>query len=315
MAQAGENSGEANYRKMRGKERWSALRMPLAFGVLVLLGAGRIAAAMSAHATNPGYFTTLLVGHLLGILITGLLLWYEYDEHNPLLQAVCSAGKKTNCQAVLGSKAAIVVGNITWSDIGFLYFTGGYLYMLITGITFLYPVFIFSLLALPYIVFSVYYQAWVARQWCLFCLSVQAVLLLEALSALLIPQAPISLFPHFPIQFFIVLFISFILPAFAWLFTKTYLYQAKKGTEYRYQLALFKNNGEVFGAMLHHQPAMTSDSGELGIRIGNPEAVAVAVTFEKDSSLCLSNYPWACTCGGWFVGCYATSSGCGCCET
>ncbi len=272
LAKAGEESGETNYREVIRKERWAALRLPLAFLFLGFAGIGRWVVAAGGHTANLGYFTALLAGHLLGVLVTGLLLWYEYDEHNPLLQAVCSAGKKTNCQAILGSKAAIVVGNITWSNIGFLYFTGGYLYMLITGITLLYPVFILSLLALPYIVFSVYYQAWVARQWCLFCLSVQAVLLLEALSALLIPQAPISLFPHFPIQFFIVLFISFILPAFAWLFTKTYLYQAKKGTEYRYQLARFKNNGEVFGAMLHHQPAMTSDPGDLGIRIGNPEA-------------------------------------------
>lgn len=272
LAEAGENSGEVTYREMLRKERWAAWRLPLTFGFLVLLGVGRFALAMSAHVANLGYFSALLGGHLLGILITGLLLWYEYDEHNPLLQAVCSAGKKTNCQAVLGSKAATVVGNITWSDIGFLYFTGGYLYLLLTGSTFLYPLFALNLLALPYILFSVYYQARIAHQWCLFCLSVQAILLLEALSALLISQTPISLFPYFPTQSFIILLLSFLFPAFAWLFAKPFIYTAKKGTEYHYQLARFKNNGEVFGAMLHHQPAMTSDPGDLGIRIGNPQA-------------------------------------------
>jgi len=229
LAQAGENSGESNYRKMLRKERWAALRLPLAFGFLVLFGIDRWAVAAGGHTANLGYFTALLVGHLLGILITGLLLWYEYDEHNPLLQAVCSAGKKTNCQAVLGSKAATVIGNITWSDIGFLYFTGGYLYLLLTGPTFLYPIAILSLLAVPYIAFSVYYQARVARQWCLFCLSVQAVLLLEALSALLMLQTTIPLFHYLPANSFIVLLLSFTFPAFAWLFTKTLPLQGQKG--------------------------------------------------------------------------------------
>jgi len=36
---------------------------------------------------------------------------------------------------------------------------------------------LFNLLALPYIIFSVYYQWRVAKQWCVLCLAVQALLL------------------------------------------------------------------------------------------------------------------------------------------
>lgn len=273
LTQAGKKSGETNYKKITQKERWKALSLPIAGLIFLLLGLFRvITVAGSPLGAQTEYFMALITGHLLGMMVTGLLLWYEYDRHNPLLQKVCSMGKKSNCQAILGSKGAKVMGNITWSDIGFIYFTGGYLYLVLTGTTFLYPIKLLSLIALPYIVFSVYYQARVARQWCVFCLCVQAILLLEALSTLTMSQSPISIFPYFPPQSLIILLFSYLFPAFAWLFTKPFVYAAKKGNEYRHQLARFKNNGDIFEAMLQHQPAMNSDPGDMGIRIGNPEA-------------------------------------------
>ncbi|HKJ32540.1 MAG TPA: vitamin K epoxide reductase family protein, partial [Balneolales bacterium] len=205
------------------------------------------------------------------MILTGLLIWYEYDQQNTLLQKVCSMGNKTNCQSVLSSNAAKVIGNISWSDIGFIYFTGGYLYLLITGTSFLPVITILNLIALPYIVFSVYYQARVARQWCTFCLSVQAVLLLEFVAAL-VTQQPVWQPMTSSVEPITIGILSFFLPAAGWLFIKDSLYQAKKGTDYRYQLARFKNNGDVFAAMLRHQPAVARDPGDMGITIGNPNA-------------------------------------------
>ncbi|HKJ45200.1 MAG TPA: thioredoxin domain-containing protein, partial [Balneolales bacterium] len=66
--------------------------------------------------------------------------------------------------------------------------------------------------------------------------------------------------------------LSFLLPAAGWLFIKDSMYQAKKGTDYRYQLARFKNNGDVFAAMIRHQPAVARHPGDMGITIGHPKA-------------------------------------------
>jgi len=185
LAEATEESGETNYKIIRRKETWHTLRIPLAFLGLFCLGWVQIGSMIVQQSSYLLYYISVMLLQFAGMILTGLLLWYEYDKQNTLLQKVCSMGKKTNCQSVLSSKAAKVIGNITWSDIGFVYFTGGYLYLLITGTDFLPFITILNLVALPYIIFSVYYQARVARQWCTFCLSVQAVLVLEFVAALI----------------------------------------------------------------------------------------------------------------------------------
>jgi len=271
LAESGKQSGEADYKRIRRTETWHTLRIPLAFFGLFCLGWVQVGSLIVQQAPDLLYYTSVMILQFAGMILTGLLIWYEYDQQNTLLQKVCSMGKKTNCPSVLSSKAAKVIGNISWSDIGFIYFTGGYLYLLITGTSFLPVITLLNLIALPYIVFSIYYQARVARQWCTFCLSVQAVLLLEFVAALLTHQ-PFWQPMTSSVEPITIGILSFLLPAAGWLFTKDTIYQAKKGTDYRYQLARFKNNGEVFAAMLRHQPAVARDPGDMGITIGNPNA-------------------------------------------
>jgi uncharacterized membrane protein len=68
-----------------------------------------------AEVFLPSIFSLLTLS---GCLVAILLLWYELDQHNPVLQQICSAGKKINCGAVLQSKASKILG-ISWSAIGF----------------------------------------------------------------------------------------------------------------------------------------------------------------------------------------------------
>src|SRR6202000_2271777 len=87
---------------------------------------------------------------------------------------------------VLQSKASHI-GGISWSAIGFTYFTGSLLFQLFAGM--INPVALsllawINLAALPYVLFSVFYQWRVARQWCVLCLSVQVLLVLQFVTAL-----------------------------------------------------------------------------------------------------------------------------------
>ena len=45
---------------------------------------------------------------LAGVIVTSLLLWYEIDKNNPLLQKVCAGIAKGNCNAILSGKQAKV---------------------------------------------------------------------------------------------------------------------------------------------------------------------------------------------------------------
>ncbi len=90
-----------------------------------------------------------------------------FDRQNPWIKQLChsrKAGNKVDCGSILDSPAAYVIGNFSWSEVGFLYF----LTTLLFGLTFPGPaswsvMSLLSLAALPYIFYSVSYQYWVAQ--------------------------------------------------------------------------------------------------------------------------------------------------------
>ena len=77
---------------------------------------------------------------------------------------------------------------VSWSEAGFFYFAATTLF-LFTGInrqaSFLIIASV-STMASAYIPFSIYYQWKVVKQWCPLCLTVQAILLLELVWAIVI---------------------------------------------------------------------------------------------------------------------------------
>ena len=122
---------------------------------------------------------------IVGIVVTSLLLWYEIDKNNPILRKVCGGITKGNCNAILTSEQAKVFSWLSWSEVGFFYFTGSLLTLLFanSAITNSMQLLLgINILALPYTIFSVYYQWRVAKQWCLLCLAVQGVLILGAIN-------------------------------------------------------------------------------------------------------------------------------------
>ena len=101
---------------------------------------------------------------LIGVIVTSLLLWYEIDKGNPLLRKVCTGIAKGNCNAILTRNQAKVFAWLSWSEVGFFYFTGGLLVLLFAGNNSLSLLGWLNILALPYTAFSVYYQWQVAKQ-------------------------------------------------------------------------------------------------------------------------------------------------------
>ncbi|SHM81840.1 vitamin K epoxide reductase family protein [Mucilaginibacter sp. OK098] len=244
----------------------------LALPVFVILACVLAFAKYGASEGFPIIFTMLT---LFGCIMGGLLLWYELDEYNPILQQICSAGKKVNCGAILNSKASKIAG-ISWSAIGFTYFAGGLFTLLFEGITNAGALFIlawFNVLAIPYVFFSVYYQWHIAKQWCVLCLCVQGVLVLQLVTALTAQwhtSMPVN--QAFSTEIIIpVLFaytipfimVSLLLPAYR---------SAKESKRNKTELQRLKHNPQIFEALLAKQKRVTENTAGLGIILGNPNA-------------------------------------------
>ncbi len=210
---------------------------------------------------------------LAGSIVSFLLLLFEIDTHNPVLKDICQAGKKLNCSAVLQSTASGIMG-ISWSSIGFCYFSGMLLSLLTLGAGNAGVLLLtgsLALLALPYTLFSVYYQWRIVRQWCVLCLAVQAILLLQFVVALTgcFFDHPISALSFS--ECFITVFF-FILPAVGLYISLPALKESKNGKTHYAALQRLKHNRQVFEALLSRQKTVQHSANGLGILLGNPDA-------------------------------------------
>jgi uncharacterized membrane protein len=190
-----------------------------------------------------------------GLITSVLLLIQSIDKNNPLVQALCGGAGKTNCNAILTSKAAIVFKGLTWSEVGFFYFAGTWLVLLFAGssIAVLQCLAILNIVSLPYTIYSINYQARVAKQWCVFCTVVQGLLWLEFTPLLTTLKHP--LLNLTPIQF-ATLVTLLTVPIATWLIVKP----------------LLKYNTELFNSTLKQQPKYALPHEDWSIVLGNVEA-------------------------------------------
>ncbi|MEJ7678509.1 MAG: vitamin K epoxide reductase family protein [Segetibacter sp.] len=210
---------------------------------------------------------------LTGVVVTSLLLWYEIDKTNPLLQKVCTGISKGNCNAILTGKQSKLLSWLSWSEIGFFYFTGGLLVLLFAGSDVTNTISLLgwlNILALPYTVFSVYYQWRVAKQWCVLCLAVQALLVLGGINV--IANNYLTSFSTLPISFLIKNIHLYLLPVLSWYVVKPYILHLQEAKNTKREYLRIKFNTEIFSTLLKKQKHISISTEGLGINLGNPNA-------------------------------------------
>lgn len=211
---------------------------------------------------------------IVGCLTSLILVWHEVDSHNPFIKKVCGGqGGKIDCEAVLSSKGASFMG-ISWSIIGFSYFTTILLSQLLFGpsnITYL-PYWLgLSLLAFPYVIYSIYYQWKIVGQWCTLCLTIQAVIGLSAGIALGYMYQYGGNIPPTYIPFLTLLLIGAIVLSLT-SFTIPLLKTAKESRINKIRWKQLRYNPDIFNMLLRKESFVSQSAEGLGIVIGNPNA-------------------------------------------
>jgi uncharacterized membrane protein/thiol-disulfide isomerase/thioredoxin len=243
------------------------------FSLALILLAFALVAGIATHPSVFGNWHTILAALFKtgGVVVSILLLIQSIDGNNPLIQTLCGGDSKTNCNAILTSKAANVFDGLSWSEVGFFYFTGTWLALLFGGgnVALLQVLAILNIISLPYTVYSIYYQARVAKQWCIFCCTVQALLWLEFIPLVGFLNAPF----HLPdVNSLIGLLICLTLPVAVWLFLKPLLLNTQQSKSLKSQLRRFKYNSELFNSLLKDQPKYAMPAEDWSIVLGNVEA-------------------------------------------
>ncbi|WP_262890689.1 thioredoxin domain-containing protein [Gelidibacter maritimus] len=178
--------------------------------------------------------------------------------------------KKINCNVVLDSKQATLFnGTISLSLLGFSYFFGTLSYLVISGFSFAaFSVLgLLSYITLPIILTSIYYQA-VLKQWCKFCIIIQAVL---------IGEIGIVYFSGFnfmaiaPENLFLLLAL-FLIPILGWKLIKPMLDKEKESNVHKRALKKIKNNPNVLEGLLVKSRKIKTVTTGLGITLFNDTA-------------------------------------------
>jgi hypothetical protein len=172
LAEPSANSIEPDYKAHRTKEWLNFSQKALLFLAVCLI----FALAYIAHASFRDLgLTLLLTVNLTGVYTGYLLVLKQMHIHSKYADKICSLFGQNDCNNVLESKAAKLWDVFGWSEIGLGYFVANV--FMLAFLPFFAPYLaIINLFALPYSVWSVWYQKVKAKQWCPLCLIVQALL-------------------------------------------------------------------------------------------------------------------------------------------
>jgi len=271
VASPGGQSGEKDYERQVKMERSARFKKAgLIAGALFIYFA---LAFLNANTGGWLFFTLLLLLKSAGCFIACLLLLYEVDKNSKLVKSICATGKnkKTNCDAVLNSKASRIFG-IGLGEIGFFYFASTDLLLLIPGLSIwqkLPWLAAANICAVPFLLFSLYYQWLVAKQWCKLCLATQAVLATELLYFLLFFWDRLYL-PVASITDLCLIICCMVLPVISWYALKPAFIKAKGYSTYYNAFQRFKNAPGTFKMLLEKQNPIYPGWEHLGFVIGNP---------------------------------------------
>ncbi len=264
LIEKNENSAEPNYKENKKQEIIENLRLPL-----LLLVLGLVVGYQAMQFTNMLNFVWLAT-KLVGTILSVLLLWQSLEK-NSLIAKLCSFNKKTDCNSLLTSPAATLFGVVSWAEIGFFYFCGSLCWLLFFNTNLL----IFNILAylsLPFVAWSVWYQWKIAKVWCPLCLGVAGVLAIEtSLSLFTSENETVAIIISQGFIFF-SFFMTFFMVSVIYFFLKPFFVSATKVPKLQKELAIFKNNFDIFKNLLHQQKHINQEILPQQIILGNVEA-------------------------------------------
>jgi uncharacterized membrane protein len=243
-----EGSGAKDYDREVKKERVQKLRST----VVTVTAIGLLLLSCYNLFTVAGIAVTAVQLFLAAAgLITALFLYtYEKNTAPTFVKEICKQGAEFNCNDVLRSNAGKLFGMVSWAEVGIIYFTGFFLSLLwaANNPNIYYTLALLNVAALPYTFFSVYYQQFVAKKWCVLCLTIQAVFWLQFAGFFLLSGLHLPVINLAVAQ---ILLAAFGLPMLSLLYSDTYIKNSAEVKSLKRASRKIKQNPEVFKSLLY----------------------------------------------------------------
>lgn len=243
---------------------WVVITLILAFSII----------AIAFNATL--LYASLLITSLIGLGIAVLIVQHEMGIENELTEQLCGLDKHTDCNAVLNAKQLTTFKWLQWADMTIIWFSCLVLWLIaaaytetVSGVMSILAIIGCFTMVVTFL--SIYYQWRVVKKWCTLCLLTVAILWVQF--ALLIPNTiaiNVATINEKTVAFSGSLF--WLIAASWLLLIKPALLDNKQLSNKNNSLQLFKNNPEVFRALLLQQKKIGMVSFEYDLQLGNPQA-------------------------------------------
>lgn len=275
VMEGGKESGEKEYRVKRQGEVLNRSLLPLGIFTLLAFAAHFLLLNGTTFIQSGYLFWGLLITKIVGFSSSVILVLHELKISTPLADKICGFSSKTDCDTVLSSNASKLFGWLNWADVGLIYFTGTFLFLsLAESVSSLWFLSLLSAMSLPYPFFSIYFQTFIAKKWCPFCLLVQIILITEFVLLL-----PVLIQVHFSVLNALLLSLSLLVSASLWLIWKDRINKMQEFNIARYSYLGLKRRPQVFRSLLtdngYEDILITPDS----LVLGNPEAPVTLTAF------------------------------------
>lgn len=271
-----EHSGEKDYRTKIKNELINKSILPLVlFAILIFFISLFYNNFIPGENIYDKVILPLVFTKISGIVLSVLLILHEFEVHLSITDKLCHLNKATNCNTVLHDKASKVFGWFGWADVGFVYFTGSFLFLLQSpageGLSLMT---ILAALSVPYPLFSIYYQGIVLKKWCPMCLGVQLILITEFV--LLLPQLSRLTFAFDSVSRFVLTFLVITI-----IYTLYILFRREQmsGEMHYYKYLGFKKNPDILRMFLINQPYYEIPLAESNLVFGSRNASVKITAF------------------------------------
>lgn len=211
------------------------------------------------------YFLTTLIGLAISILIAR----EDLGIYSDVVSKICDSSSKTSCNEVISSKGAKIMSYASLSDLCIIFFSSIILICLFLPAYFS-NVILFSISAISILfsLYSLYYQAFVIKKWCVLCLGITSILAIQFLLVAFSTNHP------FNWEYLLAIILCFSITFPLWARVKNNLVQLKKFESAEIEFLKLKRNKKIFKTVLEKEKKVSQDELEnlYPIHIGNPTA-------------------------------------------
>jgi uncharacterized membrane protein len=219
-------------------------------------------------------FLPFFILPILGLFVSALILKDLFLIDSQMLNKFCETGTTRSCQKVVNKTS---FKGIKLSDVCFVFFSfqliSSLLLISIGNTQELFSFFyVLGFFAIPVILYSIYHQKFISKNWCPLCLTISGILILE----LLYLHFSISIF-QFSQSIVVFVLISALVSCIGWYFLKGLLTTKKELAESQVITNRLVRNYELFKNTLCVNPPIDQYSSEIQLGDKNATLILTAV--------------------------------------